>query len=215
MTNERLIEEYKYLVYKISSYFYNVPKEDLIQAGYIGLCQAYKNYKKEANVKFSTYAFKSIYGSMYKLAIKTNPLKVSRDLLVLYKKIEQTRYLLAQKLNKIPTNIELASYLKMDIVDIDNAIMAASEIISLDNESNEHRNSYETIREKPSISLDDKIDIYDSINKLNKDEQDIIKARYFKDMTQQEVARKLKMTQVMVSRYEKKAVEKMRNYMTA
>ena len=215
MTNERLIEEYKYLVYKISSYFYNVPKEDLIQAGYIGLCQAYKNYKKEANVKFSTYAFKSIYGSMYKLAIKTNPLKVSRDLLVLYKKIEQTRYLLAQKLNKIPTNLELASYLKMDIVDIDNAIMAASEIISLDNESDEHRNSYETIREKPSISLDDKIDIYDSINKLNKDEQNIIKARYFKDMTQQEVARKLKMTQVMVSRYEKKAVEKMRNYMTA
>jgi RNA polymerase sporulation-specific sigma factor len=215
MTNERLFEEYKYLVYKISSYFYNVPKEDLIQAGYIGLCDAYKNYKKDANVKFSTYAFKSIYGSMYKLAIKNNPLKISRDVLVLYKKIEQTRYLLAQKLNKIPTNLDLAGYLNMSVIDIDNAIMAANEVISLDNESSEHKNYYETVSDKQSISIDDKLDIYDSINTLNKDEQNIIKARYFKDMTQQEVARKLNMTQVMVSRYEKKAVEKMRNYMTA
>ena len=63
MIDKRLIEEYKYLVYKISSYFYNVPKEDLVQAGYIGLCEAYKNYKKNANVKFSTYAFKGIYES--------------------------------------------------------------------------------------------------------------------------------------------------------
>ncbi len=215
MTNEQLYEEYKYLVYKISSYFYNVPKEDLIQAGYIGLSEAYKNYRKEANVKFSTYAFKSIYGAMYKLAIKNNPLKISRDLLALYKKIEQTRYLLAQKLNKIPTNTELAAYLEIDPLEIDNAILAANEIISLDNENDEHRNSYETISIEDKVSIDDKIDIYDSINRLNKDEQKIIKARYFKDMTQQEVARKLKMTQVMVSRYEKKAVEKMRNYMTA
>ena len=215
MTNEQLCSEYKYLVYKISSYFYNVPKEDLIQAGYIGLVEAYKNYKKEANVKFSTYAFKNIYGAMYKATLKNNPIKVSRDILVLYKKIEQTRYLLSQKINKIPTNKELADFLEMDIKDIDNAILAASEIVSLDNESNEHRNSYETISNKEDISIDDKLDIYDSINHLNKDEQNIIKARYFKDMTQQEVARKLKMTQVMVSRYEKKAVEKMRNYMAA
>lgn len=215
MTNEQLFDEYKYLVYKISSYFYNVSKDDLIQAGFIGLIEAYKNYKKEANVKFSTYAFKSIYGSMYKLAIKTNPIKISRDILVLYKKIEQTRYLLAQKNNKIPTNLELASYLEMDVKDIDNAILAANEVISLDNDSDEHRNSYETISSDDTISIDDKLDMYDSINHLNKDEQNIIKARYFKDMTQQEVARKLKMTQVMVSRYEKKAVEKMRNYMTA
>ena len=215
MTDEQLFNEYKYLVYKISSYFYNVPKEDLIQSGYIGLKEAYKNYKKSATVKFSTYAFKSIYGAMYKTALKNNPLKVSRDLLVLYKKIEQTRYLLAQKLNKIPTNVELASYLEMDPLEIDNAILAASEILSLDNESDEHRSSYEMISSEEPVSLDDKIDIYDSINSLNKDEQRIIKARYFKDMTQQEVARKLKMTQVMVSRYEKKAVEKMRNYMTA
>ncbi len=215
MTDEQLFDEYKYLVYKISSYFYNVPKEDLIQSGYIGLKEAYKNYKKSATVKFSTYAFKSIYGAMYKTALKNNPLKISRDLLVLYKKIEQTRYLLAQKLNKIPTNVELASYLEMDPVEIDNAILAASEILSLDNESDEHRSSYEMISSEEPVSLDDKIDIYDSINSLNKDEQRIIKARYFKDMTQQEVARKLKMTQVMVSRYEKKAVEKMRNYMAA
>ena len=214
MTNEQLFNEYKYLIYKISNYFYNTPKEDLIHAGYIGLVEAYKNYHKDGNVKFSTYAYKNIYGEMYKCVIKNNPLKVNRDILVLYKKIEKTRDLLTQKLNKVPSNIELANYLEMNVTDIDNAILAASEIMSLDIESDEHRNSYDTLTKEDIVSLDDKIDIYDSINHLNKDEQCIIKDRYFNDMTQQEVARKLKMTQVMVSRYEKKAVEKMRNYMT-
>lgn len=215
MTNEQLINEYKYLVYKISTYFYNTPKEDLIQAGYIGLTEAYKNYKKDAQVKFSTYAFKNIYGEMYKCVLKNNPLKVNRDILVLYKKIEKTRDLLAQKLNKVPNNLDIANYLEMDVVQIDNAIMAASEIISLDNESELHRSNYETISDDNNINIDDRLDIYDSMNYLNNDERNIIRDRYFNDMTQQEVARKLKMTQVMVSRYEKKAVEKMRNYMTA
>ena len=215
MTNEQLINEYKYLIYKISTYFYNTPKEDLIQAGYIGLTEAYKNYKKDAQVKFSTYAFKNIYGEMYKCVLKNNPLKVNRDVLVLYKKIEKTRDLLAQKLNKVPNNLDIADYLEMDVVQIDNAIMAASEIISLDNESELHRSNYETISDDNNINIDDRLDIYDSMNYLNNDERNIIRDRYFNDMTQQEVARKLKMTQVMVSRYEKKAVEKMRNYMTA
>ena len=215
MTNEQLINEYKYLIYKISTYFYNTPKEDLIQAGYIGLTEAYKNYKKDAQVKFSTYAFKNIYGEMYKCVLKNNPLKVNRDILVLYKKIEKTRDLLAQKLNKVPNNLDIADYLEMDVVQIDNAIMAASEIISLDNESELHRSNYETISDDNNINIDDRLDIYDSMNYLNNDERNIIRDRYFNDMTQQEVARKLKMTQVMVSRYEKKAVEKMRNYMTA
>ena len=49
---------------------------------------------------------------------------------------------------------------------------------------------------------------------LNEDEKNIIKSRYYEDLTQQEVARKLNMTQVMVSRYEKKSINKMREYLT-
>ena len=192
MTKEHLSEQYKYLVYKISNHFYNVDKEDLIQAGFIGLYDAYNNYKKNADTKFSTFAFKHIFGAMYKSINTSRSLKVSRDIMALYKKIETARYMLAQRLGKIPNNIELAMYLQKDVTEIDMAVLVAQEIISLDNDNDNQRSYYETIAE----------------------EQKIIRARYLKDMTQSEVAKKYNMTQVMVSRYEKKAVQKMRNYMT-
>lgn len=214
MTKETLAKEYQYLVYKISTYFYDVPKEDLIQAGYIGLYEAYNNYQQNKNAKFSTYAFKNIYGSMYQYVLKNQKLKISRDILNLNKKIETARNLLAQKLKRIPSNQELALYLEKDPMEIEMAIAATKEVLSLDNDNEKERSIYETIPSKENISIEEKIDMYDSIKTLNKDEQAIIKSRYFKDMTQEQTARKLKMTQVMVSRYEKKAVEKMRNYMT-
>lgn len=214
MTKEQLSEQYKYLVYKISTRFYNVDKEDLIQAGFIGLYDAYNNYNQETNVKFSTFAFKHIFGAMYKSINASRAIKVSRDILVLYRKIETARYKLAQKLGKIPNNHELALYLEKDLDEIEMAMLSAQEIISLDNESDNKRNYYETIAQEQSILPEEKIDLYDSINNLDDKEQKIIRARYLKDMTQSEVAKKYNMTQVMVSRYEKKAVQKMRNYMT-
>lgn len=214
MTKEQLSEQYKYLVYKISTRFYNVDKEDLIQAGFIGLYDAYNNYNQDTNVKFSTFAFKHIFGAMYKSINASRAIKVSRDILVLYRKIETARYKLAQKLGKIPNNHELALYLEKDLDEIEMAMLSAQEIISLDNESDNKRNYYETIAQEQSILPEEKIDLYDSINNLDDKEQKIIRARYLKDMTQSEVAKKYNMTQVMVSRYEKKAVQKMRNYMT-
>lgn len=214
MTKEHLSEQYKYLVYKISNHFYNVDKEDLIQAGFIGLYDAYNNYKKNADTKFSTFAFKHIFGAMYKSINTSRSLKVSRDIMALYKKIETARYMLAQRLGKIPNNIELAMYLQKDVTEIDMAVLAAQEIISLDNDNDNQRSYYETIAEEQKVLPDEKIDLYDSINSLDDKEQKIIRARYLKDMTQSEVAKKYNMTQVMVSRYEKKAVQKMRNYMT-
>lgn len=214
LTKEQLSEQYKYLVYKIANHFYNVEKEDLIQAGFIGLYNAYDNYKQNANTKFSTFAFKYIFGTMYKQVNSARSLKVSRDILSLYKSIELARSKLAQRLGKIPNNVELAMYLEKDVTEIDMAVLAAQEIISLDDDNDNQRSYYETIAEEQSVLPDEKIDLYDSINSLDDREQKIIRARYLKDMTQSEVAKKYNMTQVMVSRYEKKAVEKMRNYMT-
>lgn len=214
MTKEQLSEQYKYLVYKISNKFYSAEKEDLIQAGFIGLYDAYNHYKENVDTKFSTFAFKYIFGAMYKSINQTRSIKISREILSLYKMIETARYKLAQRLGKVPGNMELAMYLEKDVNEIDMAVLAAQEIISLDNDTERERSYYETIPDNISILLDEKIDLYDSINNLNDKEQTIIRARYLKDMTQSEVAKKYKMTQVMVSRYEKKAVEKMRNYMT-
>lgn len=216
MTKEDIIKNNIGLIHKVSKFFYNIDKQDLIQAGCIGLIKAYDNYKKNGTTKFSTYAYDYVYGEMYALVNKSRDIKVSRDILKLYKAIEKSRYMLAQKLGKVPTNEELACFLEKDVKQIEEAVLCGEAIMmsSLDNQSDDERSKYETIATPESVSIDDRIDVINSLDVLNDSEREIIKSRYFKDMTQSEVARKLNMTQVMVSRYEKKGLDKMRVYMT-
>ena len=84
--------------------------------------------------------------------------------------------------------------------------------MSLD--SAENAPLYDIIKKEERTSLDDKLFLDEGLSVLSEDEKNIIKSRYFDDLTQSEVARKLRMTQVMVSRYEKKGIQKMREYMT-
>ena len=207
-----IVEANKGLIYKISNQFYNVDKDDLYQAGVLGVMKAYKNYRQNGTTKFSTYAYDFIFGEMYILAHNQSQIKVSRDILRLYRSIEMTRYSLAQKLNRIPSNEEIALYLEKDISIIEQAIQASNYVMSLDNCESDERSIYETIPSQESISLDDQIIINDGLDTLNEDEKQIIQYRYFEDLTQSEVARKLNMTQVKVSRYEKKGINKMREY---
>ena len=216
MTREEIIKSNIGLVYNVANQFYNVDKQDLIQAGCMGLIDAYNNYQNNGTTKFSTYAYTYVYGKMYETVNKNRDIKVSRDVLKLYKLIEKSRYMLAQKIGKIPSNLELANYLEKDEMEIEEAVLCGEAIMmgSLDSQNDDERRKYETIATPESISLDDRIDVINSLEVLNDSDREIIKSRYFKDMTQSEVARKLNMTQVMVSRYEKKSLDKMRMYMT-
>lgn len=210
-----VLKENMGLIYKIASHFYGTEQEDLIQEGAIAVIQAYRGYKKEHGAKFSTYAFPFIFGKMYALASQKQ-IKVSRDYLRLYKSIETLRYSMAQKYHRILNNEELALYLEKDVSEIEEAIMAATIIIgSLDRSSEEERSIYETIPSEEPISWDDRIALQEGLDILNEDERKIIEYRYFQDMTQSEVARKLHKKQVMISRYEKKSIDKIREYYAA
>lgn len=209
MTTNELIAQYMGLIKKIANKFYNISKEDLIQVGVIGLLKAYQNFKDNQAAKFSTYAYPYIFGEMYTLANNNRNIKISKDLLKLYKCIEKTRYELAQRLKRIPSNLEIAQFLELDYRLVEEAIGCCTKMISLDEEANE-LNLHEVIAEPTKISNDLKIDLANSFKALNDNERKIIKARYYEDLTQNEIAQKLKMTQVMVSRYEKKGLEKMR-----
>jgi len=209
---EQILKDNEKMIWKLASHFYGVDKNDLYQAGVVGLLKALKNYKNNGTTKFSTYAHDYIFGEMYILA-SNKDIKISKDILRLYKKIEETRYHLAQKLAKIPSNLELSEFLGLSLDDVELACMSANTIMSLDADNEDSRSAYECIRAK-EIDTDTKILIDDSFAVLNDDEKNIIRSRYFEDLTQQEVARKLNMTQVMVSRYEKKGITKMRDYLT-
>lgn len=212
MNTNELIENHMGLIKKIASKFYMADKEDLIQVGVIGLLKAYQNFKDTNTAKFSTYAYTYIFGEMYNFVNSNKNIKVSRDYLKIYKLVEKTRYDLAQKQGIIPTYEEVANYLELDANIVSEAVISTQAMISLDDEA-ESLNLHEILPDKKSNNIDLKLDLDDSFKVLNEEEQEIIRSRYYEDLTQSEVARKLNMTQVMVSRYEKRSLEKMRMQM--
>lgn len=212
MDYEKIIKDNEMLIWKVASRFYGAPKSDLYQAGVVGILKALKKYKNNGITKFSSFAYDYIFGEMYLVASNKN-IKISKDILKLYKKIEETRYVLAQKLERVPSNLELSTFLNISLEDIESACLSAGAILSLDDDREDVRSAHEVIA-APTEDYDTKILINDSMAVLNESEKDIIKSRYFEDLTQQEIAKKLNMTQVMVSRYEKKGIEKMREYLT-
>lgn len=213
MTKLELIKNNTGLIYKImNDSFYGIDRDDLFQAGVVGLLSAYKNYQVDGNVKFSTYAYKYIFGEMYNLAMQKQ-IKISKDYLKLYKEIEKTRYALAQKYGFIPNNKQIALFLERDINEIEQAVIAGSIIVnSLDKSTDEERSIYETIPKEENISLEESMLLKEGLDQLTEEERKIIIYRYYNDYTQSEVARKLNKKQVTISRYENKSIEKIREY---
>lgn len=209
MTTNELIEAHMGLIKKIASKFYNYEREDLIQLGVIGLINAYRNFKDNGETQFSTYAYSYIFGEMYAAVNHNRNIKVSKELLKIYRVVEKTRYELAQMNNRVPTYEEVALFLELDVNKVYEAVNSAQIMMSLDDEANE-LNLHEVIPDKKEANVDLKLDLDDSFKVLDNNEQAIIRSRYYEDLTQSEVAKKLNMTQVMVSRYEKKSLEKMR-----
>ncbi|MGN1370748.1 MAG: sigma-70 family RNA polymerase sigma factor [Candidatus Coprovivens sp.] len=209
---DTIIELHKKLIYKIASKFHDIDKEDLFQSGIIGLIKAYNNYNYSETTKFTTYAYNYIFGEMYDFANNMRSIKLNKNILKLYKKIEQAKYLLAQKLGYYPSTTEISSFLGIEETLISEIETATSSIMSLDTET--ERPIYETIPSLKDSINPSSIDLKDSIKTLTKEEQDIINYRYFKDYTQSETARILGMSQVTVSRYEKKSLSKMYNYLS-
>ena len=204
---DNIINKYLPLIKSIANTFYGIDYDDLIQSGIIGLINAYKNYKRSENTKFSSYAYQYIYGEMYNYTLKNKSIKQQKDNLKIVKLYEQTKNYLTQSLGKIPSKKEISSYLKINEEIIDNALINTYEILSIDNDT--------TLNNTIGITLDMdlKIDLDNSINMLSDEEKQIIKYRYFKDLTQSEVSKKLGISQVKVSRYEKRSLSKLQNYL--
>ena len=118
---------------------------------------------------------------------------------------------LALKNGVVPSYETVANFLEIDPNKIYEYVYAGQSIMSLDNDEN--RPLYETISNKDDVSLDERIELENSMCTLTEDEKNIIMSRYYEDLTQSETARKLGITQVMVSRYEKRSLSKMRDFM--
>ena len=209
---EELIKSSTGLIWAVAKKFYGVDKNDLYQAGVLGVIKAYQNYVDDGKSKFSTYAYNYIFGEMYALA-NNREIKLNKDINRLLKMIEMGRTRLSQEIMKVPSNKELAAYLEMEEEKLEQVLSYANSFVSMDEVCDEDRSLHEVIAEEESVSVDEKLELKNSMDSLDAIEKDIIKSRYYEDLTQSETARKLGITQVMVSRYEKRSLTKMRDYM--
>ena len=205
--------ENKNLIYSITKYFDNYKnQEDLFQSGVLGLLAAYKNFDSSYNIKFTTYAYPYILGEMKKLVREDKNIKISRDIIKLNSKIEQTRNMLMQKFLRPVTNKELADYLEIDEYLISEALNSSNPIMSIDEPicmDTKEITLHEVIADKAQ-DINTLIALKDELMKLNNIEKEIVDKRYFKDLTQTEIAQSLGMSQVQVSRQEQKVLAKLK-----
>ena len=205
--------KYEKLVTKIASKYSNYTDfEDLRQAGMIGLMKALDKYTPNPNTKFSTYAYFWIKGEILEEIRKDRNIKLSKEVVSLNKEINICKDILRNRLNKEPTNTEIAFYLEKDIKDIEDAIIANELILSCDYtvaDSENETNLYDCIPYKEKMYESDILDLYNAIDNLSIDEQKLIRMRYFEDMTQKEVSEIFGTNQVNISRKEEKILNKL------
>lgn len=204
---QEIILDNRNLIYSIVHRFGGNDFEDMYQAGCLGLINAYKNFKSEYNVKFTTYAYPFIVGEIYKFIASNKSIRLNSDIMKLSNKIKKAEEVLTNHLGKSPTDSELASFLEIDLYKL-YEIRSISKVDSLDYEY-ENNNLYDFLF-KDEISVDNLIDLKDALSNLTKNEKDLIKNRYFNNLTQSDLAKLNHTNQVKVSREEKKVLTKLK-----
>ena len=215
---EELILENKNLIYAIAKYFDKYNKDDLFQAGCVGMIMAYKNYNPNCGVKFTTYAYSYILGEMKKLVREDKGIKINRKMQMVSLKIEKARIYLTQSLMREPTIKELSLFLEIPEDIICDAINSNMPIYSIDaplNEDGKDITLQDTVASLDSVSIDDLLTLKEEMLSLSPFEREIIDKRYVKDLTQQQTAQNLGISQVQVSRNEKKLLLKLKNKLAA
>lgn len=185
MLFDDLILEYSNYIYGIAKKFRYYDKEDIIQAGFLGLIKASKNYIP-GNTKFTTYAFKYIQGEMYKVI---NDNKLSYEVRKAKRKIEEVKELLKQKYFREPTIKEISDFIGYDV---EYLMLINTKTSSLD----------ERYDIKEEINMDDMLSLKEALLNLEKDDLKLLKLSLI--MSEKEVGDRLGMNQVKVSRTLKK-----------
>ncbi|MBQ2894275.1 MAG: SigB/SigF/SigG family RNA polymerase sigma factor [Clostridia bacterium] len=197
----------------------NIEYDDLFQIASIGLLKAVKNFSTEYNVRFSTYAVPMILGEIKRQMRDDGYLKVSRSTKSLSIKIN--RYIEEQTMlgEKEPTIEQIANHFEMSTADIVFAMDAGKMPISLnekgkdnDNDDNELMDRIPTDQDKKML---EKIILKDMLSKLEPREQKIMILRFYRDMTQGEIAKQMGVSQVQISRLENKILEKLKSLYNA
>lgn len=214
MTRDEFIVANIPLVHSLANRFRGrgIEYEELFSAGSLGLVKAYDNFDESRGLCFSTYAVPVILGEIKRLFRDCGAVKMSRSLKELSLRAGRAREELTKN-GREPTISELAEFLGVTLEEAAEAVGASAPPLSLtadDDESTE----LDVPVESAENSLIDRLALRQCLARLPEDDRTLIILRYFRNKTQTEVAELLGMSQVQVSRRERKILERLRLQMT-
>ena len=218
---QQFIEGNLRLVLSVVSRFNNSGEDpdDLFQVGCIGLIKALDNFDRSLNVKFSTYAVPMIIGECRRYLRDNNSIRVSRSLRDIAYKAIYTKDILTKKNDREPSIVEIANEIDISPEDVTMALDAIATPASLyepvytDGGDTLYLMDQISDKKNKEEKWVDNLSLAAAMDHLNPRELDIIKLRYYHGKTQTEVAEEICISQAQVSRLEKNALKKMKNYL--
>jgi len=215
--SQKLVEENSGLIWSVARRFFGkgVDPDDLYQLGCVGFLKAIEGFDEDYGTKFSTYAVPKISGEIRRFLRDDGAVKVSRGIKEQAAKIRQARALLEQRIGREPTMSELSRETGISVEDIAFAETATGETQSINRESGDDGFTLELVLGDYSAEekMVENIALRAAIEKLPQRERQVIGLRFYHGMTQQNCARVMHVSQVQISRLERRAVELLRESM--
>lgn len=212
LKGDSFVEENLGLVHLCANRFRGkgIEYDDLYSAGCMGLVKAASAFDRERGVKFSTYAVPVILGEIKRLFRDGGAVKVSRSIRELGMRISRAKEQFMLIHGREPTISELAEMTCSSPEDVAEALAVNMPLISLTDNSEEGDGQLDIASPSPDLELVDILSLRQALGTLDEADRKLIYFRYFKDMTQIQTAKLLGMTQVQVSRREKKLLMALR-----
>lgn len=213
----RLVEENSGLIWSVARRFFGrgVDADDLYQLGCVGFLKAIDGYDAGFGTQFSTYAVPKISGEIRRFLRDDGAVKVSRGIKEQAAQIRAARVALEQRIGREPTIAELSRELSISPEDIAFAETATGPAESLQRESGEDGFTLEAVLGDYTAEekLVEQVALRAAIEKLPDRERQVIALRYYHGMTQQNCAKVMRVSQVQISRLERRAVDALRKYL--
>ena len=215
--SELLVNENSGLIWSVAKRFIGrgAEAEDLYQLGCLGFLKAVSGFDLEFGTQFSTYAVPKISGEIRRFLRDDGAIKVSRTIKEQAATIKTTRNSLTSALGREPTIQEIARQTGFTPEEIALAETATAATESIQRETGEEGFSLEDVLtdSESEERMVEKIALRQAIEKLPERESMVIKLRYFHGLTQERVSRVLGVSQVQVSRIEKKALSLLQEFL--
>lgn len=188
--------------------------DDLFQIGCVGLIKAIDNFDLKHEVRFSTYAVPMILGEIKRYLRDNSSIRITRSVKDMAYKALKGKEELINKLNREPTNKEIADHINVTEYEVNNALEACRETLSMSDPiySDNGDTIYlsDQVASKEILSNDMRLMLNEALNELKDKEKYIIIKRYFEGKTQMELSDELGISQAQISRIEKTSLKVMK-----